>query len=132
MTRKVVVSRTKFGKTIVPGGWIAHVPTISIARDDARLARLSASLMRMGASPMKAEEVAREACQDLFTGSWTTKLKMFIGRTAGIYIDSFGSMEGFDPERVEGLFIPGADDLFGQRKAFLVREELTKMREELG
>lgn len=85
----------------------------------------------MGASSLKAEEVALAACADLFVGSWTSKLKMFIGRNAGIYVESFGDLDGFDPARLEGFFIPGADDLFGQRRSFLVREEMGRMREEV-
>lgn len=126
----VEVGRTRRGRLTVPPGWTATVPTIHVARDDARFQEMMRTLTRFGASPIKAEEIAREGCQRLFTGSWTTKLKMYVGRAAEVYVESFGDLEGFDPEVVQGLFLPHADVLAfkGRRGDFVLRDAFRRMR----
>lgn len=126
---EIEVSRTKRGKIVVEGGWIATVPSISVSREDPRFRLLVNDLMRAGAgSALVAERVATESVRALFRGGWVTKLKFFVGRAAELYSESYGDLEGFDPERVEKLFLPNADDLFGQRENTRLRNLFTEMR----
>ncbi len=67
--RKIEVSSTTFHGTVVDGGWIARVPTISVGRGDPRFQEMIAGLMRLGAPPSRAEEEAIASVQGLFEGS---------------------------------------------------------------
>lgn len=126
--RRLEVSDTTFHGTFVEGGWKTTVPTISVARSDERFQDIVASLRRVGATPAKAEEVAIESVQGLFDGAWIGLIKKFVGRAAKLYEESYGDLGGFDPEEIEGLFLPARDDLFGQRKNHEVRTKFTSMR----
>lgn len=84
--------------------------------------------MRIGATPDVAERVALDSVRALFRGGWVTKLKLFVGRAATLYVESYGDLEGFDPERVGAIFLPNADDLFGQRVNTRMRNLFSEMR----
>lgn len=127
---KVEVSPTKYYEIQLEGGWMARVPTISIARGDARFQEIVTSLVRLGAPPRRAEEEAIASCQDLFTGSWVTKLKMATGRAAEEYKRRFGSLEGFDPEVAQAVFIPGGDRFWTKREGnLLYADAFRRMRD---
>jgi len=113
--KRLEVSPTKFGRVIVPGKWEARVPEITVSRSDARVLEMIDVLRRLGMPPMKAEEVISEACQGLFEGSWVTKLKLFTGGAAKTYLEHFGDLEGFDPERTQAAFVPGGDRILARR-----------------
>jgi hypothetical protein len=128
--RLLKVSPTRFGDVSVEGGWIARVPLIQIPREDERFAECVEVLRRTGVSAYVAEAVVRESSQRLFEGSWVTKLKLFTGNAARLYVESFGDLEGFDAERAQIAFLPNGDRLLARSGGgnFVLRELFREMR----
>lgn len=115
-TRRIHVTPSTYRGLEIPGGWQASVPSIMIARTDERFAKLVAFFTRNGAAGPRAETLALGVCQALFEGSWETKMKMYLGRCATKYAKlSGGTLDGFEPEVLADLFVPGSDRFWGGR-----------------
>ncbi len=55
---------------------------------------------------------------------------MMVGRAARDYEERFGSLDGFDPEKVQGAFIPGGDRFWrkGEKSNVLLNTIFEDMR----
>lgn len=122
----VTVSDTTFRGLKIPGGWNANVPAISFSVSDSRFSEVVGFYRRHGARE-RSERMALDACRSLFVGSWRTKLKLFTGGWAEKYVESFGDLDGFDPEKLQRFFVPGRT-LWLNRGNFEIRRELGRMR----
>lgn len=105
----IKIPRTTYQGLTLPGGWKADVPQIEVHRNDPRLRTLVLRFQRLGMKPLDAEEAARDAITRFFEREWRARLMKIVGRWAKLYADqNHGSLEGFDPEMVADLWIPGA------------------------
>lgn len=123
---QVDVSVTRSRGLVIPE-WTASVPVVSVSRKDERFVTLTGALIRLGAPSARAEEIAIEGIQEVFNGGWISKLKMFTARNAHDYIQAYGDLGGFDPERLEHAYVPGAFSV-GYHRNPMIREAFKEMR----
>lgn len=125
----IEIPTTRFKGVEVEGGWQARVPRVTPSRED--LDDLVTTLMLMGATRAKAEEAAPEMVTRFFEREWRSRLMKIVGRYAKKYADEgFGSLEGFEPERVARRWVPmrGGDATKMER---IMRKEFEEMRREM-
>ena len=123
------VNDIHYGDILIPGGWEARVPRITVVREDARFREMVVAFQRWGNRPLAAEDLARAACEDVFTSKWITSLRAFVARAAIRHIAEGGTMETFRPEIAQRAYVPGLDDVMtpGKGNMFL-KEVLREMR----
>ena len=125
----IEVGPIRHGRLRIPGGWTTDVPRIRVVQDDARFRRMVTSFQRFGRRPLAAEEAAEDACVALWTGSWVTKMRAFVGRAAIRHLAAGGTMETFRPEVAARVFVPELDTFLMPGKGnILLAEALREMR----
>jgi hypothetical protein len=123
----VKVSRTtRFGVTIP--SFEAGAPRIEVVKDDPRFREMVRVLMRMGLSPLKADEDATRAILALFEGSYATKLKQFVAFYGREFARRHGTLEGYDATMMARVFVPEMDARLRNRKNSIAMEMVGSMR----
>ena len=118
-----------YGDLRFEGGWRCDTPQIEVVRDDATFRRLVTAFQRWGNRPLKAEDLAREACVGVFEARWLTNVRAFVARAAKEHLRRGGEMDTFKPEEVARAYVPGLDDLLSPgRKNLFLEEALRGMR----
>ena len=129
----IEIPETTFQGLTLPGGWKTDVPRITLDTTSPRFLKLSRMYMSLGKRPLDAEKAASEACVHLWEAVWGERVRKAVSRWAKVYADgAFGSLEGFRPEVLADLWMPGERALFIHGGNSLVRAELAKMRREGG
>ena len=123
------INDIRYGALLIPGGWHASIPRVTVVRDDARFREMVVAFQRWGNRPLAAEDLAREACEDIFNARWVSNLRAFVARAAIKHLEEGGTMESFRPEVAQRAYVPGLDDVMTPGKGNLfLREVLKEMR----
>lgn len=123
--RRVEVRWIRSHGVRIAGGWHALVPDASI--DASFLKEMALRFQRLGAPVAVAEARARAAMQRMFEGHYVTHLRMFTARKAREYVDRYGDLRGFDPERLQAGFIPR--DFHGGGRSLFLERLMQEMRD---
>lgn len=109
---------------LIEGGWTLQVVEIGAERSDRAL--LVRRYQRQGWRPWKAKELADEALQEVYTAGYVRRIRAFLRRLAKEYASRYGDLRGFEPERLQDLFLPAEN--YGRRGNPEATERMVKMR----
>ena len=128
-TRKAKDIRRKKGNIRIPGGWTIKIPSIEMkeGEKDAYVKYLSKS---HGTPPQLAERKIQASMQKVFDRGWMIGLREMLVDRAAEYRSIFGDLEGFDPERLQGAYVPGENT--GRAGKPVVRRLLVQMGRDAG
>ncbi len=115
-------------KIRLEGGWMMRVPDVQVDRSE--LQTLKTNLMRLGYPSLLAEDITTKSVQSLFNSAWQRSVMNFMRYTIKLYVKSFGSTEGFDPEYMQSFYVPQANRIWRGRGNPLIREAFKAMRDE--
>lgn len=119
---------TKFGRIVIPEGWIARIPAVRLVGSQVESSYL-AHLQRQGIGGQKAREELSDRIQEVFNRGWTTPLREMIANRAEEFVKIHGEeadlLQDFRPERIQRYYFPG--DNVGRRGKPGVRRELIEM-----
>ena len=121
--------RRRRQKIKIPGGWIAKVPSIQLKNED-RDAFIRYYQSARGVSPIRAEEVIDDAMQGIFVKGWLLGLREMLVIRAQEYRTIFGTLDGFDPAKIQAAYVPGENT--GRAGKPVVRKMLLLMGREAG
>lgn len=103
---KVEMPESRAGGLVVPGGWTAKIPEITL--EPKALNAYVSYVMRRKSAPMaEAAEIVRLAHQDRYNYGYISSLRAAVRYRAEQYLKRYGSLDGFDPELMMRLWMPG-------------------------
>jgi hypothetical protein len=81
-----------------------------------------------GASHAYAVEQSQARCLEVFAYGWNVKAQKTVKYWEKVYHEWYGDTEGFDAQTVAGLYVPGANAIYGKRGNFHMKNALRGMR----
>lgn len=94
------------GKLTIPGGWIAKVPEIGLEAK-ALTAYTSYVMKRESVMAEDAKAIVLDRHQGLYVYGFLTSLRAAVRYRARQYHKKYGTLDGFDPELMIRLWMPG-------------------------
>lgn len=126
MPRVLISKPITYSGFVLEGGWKLDVPEIKVNTSHQRFVDICRVYQRLGVRAIDARGLAEKNCERFWRSNWAREAKRSVARLAKIYAEERGSLEGFDPERVAGLWMPVQSNMLWSRKE--VQEILEELR----
>lgn len=108
----------------IPGGWHAHVPRIDL--EPCVLDAWVAYLRQQGVGVLQSRAKAQQIGQDVYVAGFRPGLLHHTAYWAKKYHKRYNTLDGFDPERVQGGYVPFVR--YGRRGQPFMNSMLGEMR----